>query len=475
MNRFNFIVSLLFAFFLISVANGQVSPTLPEHVSGRVSAAKVEAMHRFAVEKNSNSTARTTTTISNWYNMWDQNYVVGISELFYFDFYQDSNLIDNAPPASSTPYSYFYWLGMGMSFDATDSSYSVNAAVYPVSSPMPDTGQAYSIDSVAFYYKYIRNNVSAVGDSLIVEISRSEIGGVLPDSGAYALRLDTVGAYASYSFYTVPRFASLRYDAVNNDCLDASLMNEPVAAQRFAIPLTTATLADTLPDGDNYFIQALGASGLKILPGTYGVIYIYFKSGVNYPLGTMATSANFLRLYAGEPKGATVFFPQNAYNPVTGYPGSFDDGLMANNLLKYYDTTGFSCIEPVGHEILIPSYGSSTTMVGRVSGYDVPYIMFHVTYDSISGAPAGITNNTKINNPIEIYPNPTSEKINVTNTETGDYIILYDMTGRILQTFTAIDQGNNTFSLNGLCSGLYLVNVLSNTKLPKAMIMVEKL
>jgi|GEM_PF-860009 len=372
-------LSIIILFLFSAVGDAQILTKNPSHVSGHVSAAQQNAMHQFNLKRNSHPTERTTslTPVGCWYDQWDQNYVSGVSVGYYFDIYPDSNLIDDEPPLSG-PYNYIYYHGMGMCFDPSDSSYYYTAFNYPVTSPLPDTVHTYTIDSIAFQYLYIRNNSAAVGDSLIVEVSRTQIGSVPPDSGSYALTIPASPSNAAYCYDSTPRFGSLRYDPTNNDCADSSLMTVPNERVRLAIPLTAATLTDTVAGGVNYFIQSLGTTGIQIIPGTYCVAYAYFKSGVSYPFGTSDSSANFIELFAGEPLGSTVPFMQSSSNSSIGYAGSYNDGLASTNLLEYFDTVGFAYNGTVDHLILIPSYGVQNYI--GTSGFDVMEMMFHVVY-----------------------------------------------------------------------------------------------
>jgi hypothetical protein len=75
----------------------------------------------------------------------------------------------------------------------------------------------------------------------------------------------------------------------------------------------------------------------------------------------------------------------------------------------------------------------------------------------------------------ELYPNPTSDFINISNLKNGDYkITIYDMLGRVVQTNDSKNVSENqilTIPVKGIAKGEYIVNIASgNTSYSKQLL-----
>jgi sugar lactone lactonase YvrE len=69
-------------------------------------------------------------------------------------------------------------------------------------------------------------------------------------------------------------------------------------------------------------------------------------------------------------------------------------------------------------------------------------------------------NNVTQNVSIEVHPNPFSSQLNVTGLNISDRVCVYDVAGRpASDMFTATENGTNTFNIDGLASGAYLLQV----------------
>lgn len=348
----------------------------------------------FLIPKNSSGQ----TTITNWYNEWNDAFDSTNYLSYYFLTYPDSNIL---VPASwgGTAYN-VSTQGLGFSFDPTDHSYSYNT-INPVLPAMMDTGQSFTLDSFMFYYNYLRNNPSTtVVDSVIIEFTRTAAIPSPPDSGVYKLIFSagppiyyswTTDPYTGFPADGTPRYATAIVDnnVLKNDILDSCKMVSPGSKMRFAIPLTNSSPHITSATGvfttSDSMKLSLGAGIYCKYPEKL-VAYVYFKSGVSYPLNTSVTVANTLMLYAGNPTSSSgVPFGQTPSNSSTGYPGSFNTGLINNNITRYGLGGGYTF---GSHEILIPENAYSAD-----AGFDVPNYGFHIKYVTpvapISG-PSGV-------------------------------------------------------------------------------------
>jgi hypothetical protein len=481
---------LLTAGSFILSANAQENTSILFAKPATMSSAKGQALTQEQMDKmnqsssrrlHSNATARTTsgtTSVSTWYDLWSQNNSSS-SAGYYFEVAADSNIYD-----ASTGY-HIGVHGMGMSFDPTDSSYSytnVNggSCLTPIS-PAMTGGQTYTIDSFFANISYVRNNPSATADdSVIIEFVVTPASAAsTDDSGAYALGFSANANFTEISYDTKARFATPHYNSGSgmrgapynaapyiNDCYFDSVFSKKY---RYGFALNATTAGDTDINGFLYLGQlagqGAGLSEMGITPITninssnqYVTTFISFKSGVAYPLGTPYTAANSMKLYAGEPTGASTWFMQSSGNSSIGYAGSYQEGLMAQNQIRYSDT-GFTY--PSGrHDILIPSYAFSNSATSTPTGYDVPEEAFHVVYSNVSLS----TINTKTINTVSAYPNPATSELNVTYSTNNNAVVtvtLTNMVGQVVATQTGVN-GKATFATSTLADGMYIYSVQAN-------------
>jgi len=371
--------------------------------------AEMDQMHKnsfIAREHSGHSSKKTTVTssYSDWYDIWDQNtYIGGPETLYYQIIYPDSTLInDYAPPTS-----YVFGHGMGMSFDPTDSAYSINALSTSVSKAMPLTGQAYVIDSYFAPIRYVRNNTApTVHDSLVIEIFVTVNLAIAStnDSGTYNFTWNTPSpSFYPFTYDETPRWADVRYNSgINapynvapyiNDCYYDSVYTRKY---RYVIPLTNTAL-----DTDAYGLLNLNhAAHLEALPlspaininasNTHAVSYISFKSGVSYTLGTHSSAANYLICYTGAPLGSTTFM-QSCSNPSLSpaYPGSFQNALLATNENRYTDPST-SLYFYNDHNILFPGSAYYPTTVNNVT-LDQWHVTWSCTTPTVGAILGGAT------------------------------------------------------------------------------------
>lgn len=87
------------------------------------------------------------------------------------------------------------------------------------------------------------------------------------------------------------------------------------------------------------------------------------------------------------------------------------------------------------------------------------------SYSAFNPGGSTVTLNETEQGIISIYPNPTSDILNlyIENTENYEQIIITDVNGRVLIT-TQVTSSSFTFDFSDFADGLYLINILSNTE-----------
>ncbi len=355
-------ISLLFILaFSVSSSFGQGSGSsvlqyapieIPSHVLRKVTNPPHQEMH------NEHVAMKTTTGTphADWFDYWNQNFVSGTSNLYSFVTYPDSNLYDNT--TGSSPY-YVYCHGMGMSFDPTDDYYYSAATTSPITDPPITMNQGYTIDSFRFPYEYVKNYASGSGtDSVIIEfiVSAPPAASSTADSGSYLLKIGPSPSFLNITADSTPRFTSAIYTRTSsglgvNECWDAIVAPK----QRYAFPLiisgtgviyTTMNMRLTTP--------------LAVRAGQKVVTFIHFKSANSFSLGTNTSAANYMMLFAGSTAGVSTFPRQAPHNTSTGYPGSYQTGIIAQNQSRYGTGGGYMF---AGHDILIPGVAFSAPIL----------------------------------------------------------------------------------------------------------------
>jgi hypothetical protein len=76
--------------------------------------------------------------------------------------------------------------------------------------------------------------------------------------------------------------------------------------------------------------------------------------------------------------------------------------------------------------------------------------------------------------PLTIYPNPTSQQARLKHDfSNGDKIMVYNVAGQCVQTYTAANQEEILLDVSELSQGIYAVNVLSKGQLFSVKLVVE--
>lgn len=65
---------------------------------------------------------------------------------------------------------------------------------------------------------------------------------------------------------------------------------------------------------------------------------------------------------------------------------------------------------------------------------------------------------------MNIYPNPTSDILNIKTASEIDSIEIYDLLGKRVKTFTESNINNNTIDISQLSKGMYLAKISSDGK-----------
>ncbi len=310
---------------------------------------------------------RTTTgpvVYNDWFDYWNDN-TSTTSTLYSFLTYPDSNILDNT---STTPY-YVYCHGLGMSFDPTDKYFYHGYAMSGggiTDVAIGDT-QTYSVDSFKFPYEYVHNITTSGTDSLIVEFFVTSLPtGSAYDSGTYLLKFNPLASYLSITPDSTPRFASVTYTRTAsafgvNECWDSIITQK----QRYSFPLTASGVSTI------YSTKYMKLFPSLVVPAGQKVVsFIHFKSADSFALGTNATAANYIILFAGSTAGATTWPQQPGHNSATGYPGSYQTGLLDQNQTRY-QPGGYTF---AGHSILIPATAFSSPIIS------VPQQAFHLNW-----------------------------------------------------------------------------------------------
>ena len=363
---------------------------------------------------------------------------------YYNVVYQDSNVYYNGTSGQT-----FIWLyGMGASFDPTDSIYSAEETSLGIV-PNPDSrppihvtaGNAYTVDSIAFPNSYERHTSN--NDSLYIEIAKT--GGTNP--GVYALQYNTPSAHG----YNVtadgrPRFGTAIYSPATNR-LDSIL---PANIVRLGYAMDATMHADTTANGYlNKFLNGVALpTPLSVAPGEIVVAWVSFKSGVSYPLGTIETSANTIRMYTADVSGVGAAPKQTV--------GSYEAGLLAVDNNKY-EPIDSAIIGYQSHNVVVPS-------VAYLADGFTHRFAFHVDCPTCPTLSVADIQKDIVAN---AYPNPATDEVRVPFTLKATADVNVTLTNLMGQVVKSQNMGNTAkaeavFSTSDLANGVYIFTVEAN-------------
>jgi hypothetical protein len=380
---------------------------------------------------------KTTTNMPEWFSYVDILYVTSVSKGYYNVVYQDSNLVYQGSAGLDNVWNY----GMGVSFDPTDSTFfasSVSAGLpdpaYQPSFVVRDTNQ-YWIDSFAFPMKYYRTQAAAL-DTLVIQFAKVNTKySSLNPTGLYSLQFTSSGE----------KFATVAYDSITNRF---SSIVPTSAVTTIKVPLNAAFAADTTANG----YSRIAATGLSlnhyaVAPNEKVISWVTFKSGLNYPLGTNVTNANYIRLYSYDLPGAGAAPIQNQNSRYTG--------LVATTEIKYEYNGDFTY---QGRSVLIPSiaYTADGFMMDMAFKVDCPDCWL-----------VGVKDVNNVFGQVKTYPNPANDKISIAfsmKDAATSTVSITNTVGQVLKTKSLVKSSSSmaTFSTSDLANGVYFYTIESN-------------
>ncbi|MBS1776654.1 MAG: T9SS type A sorting domain-containing protein, partial [Bacteroidetes bacterium] len=139
---------------------------------------------------------------------------------------------------------------------------------------------------------------------------------------------------------------------------------------------------------------------------------------------------------------------------ISWYKNRVMDTTQHSTTFSYFKTPGTDTIIAVIHKASNPCYHNDTSGVRYV------------------WTTTGV-NDLKNHQSMMVYPNPFTDAFTVYGTTSGDRLILYDMTGKMLQVFTASGQTTG-LATEGLQSGCYLLRITDEAGRAKGNIPVMK-
>jgi hypothetical protein len=347
--------------------------------------------------------------------------------------YPDSNLYQ--PLGNPSP---FYWWchGLGYSFDPTSSVFTSNWGNGNVAPPTfaVTNGNPYTIDSIEIVGAYDRfDNVT---DSLIVEIAYSTVQGT------------SMVTWSAGFFYTdgiSPGDSSITLAEPVYIPTTNSIKDSIPTAVRIAIPLTAATVSDTVTGGYHDWYVAL-PQPLNVPAGAKVITFTHFKPGINYPVGTDIAVANQWLSYTENLQGGTHPFQ---------YENDWNGGLIASTDERYQ--VGTPAVLNNGRKVLSVTYAYTSPEVV----FD-PYYAFHIKCTSCPSL--GVKDVNGAISSVNAFPNPANGEINIdfTVANSGNVNVSISNTiGQVIdsKTVNTTGQGKAVFSTSALASGVYFYTV----------------
>lgn len=125
--------------------------------------------------------------------------------------------------------------------------------------------------------------------------------------------------------------------------------------------------------------------------------------------------------------------------------------------------TYVSMMIPAGTHTIVFSYekdysqaqGSDCAWIDNVS---LPCVGIIVIEDVVDPTHVGVTEHSKL--PVAtVYPNPTSEWVNVQSEQPLQRVVLYDLNGRMVKMQRAVDANECQFNMNDVPAGFYMLQV----------------
>ena len=299
------------------------------------------------------------------------------------------------------------------------------------------TTSSYTVDTVVTEFFYHRNlnrqNNNLVVDSLILEIGSNTANSQLP----------TV-SFSSDPFFTdnfgvdAPSFKDLSYKYQNNG------LGVFGNYKRYAIALDSAFFADTTDYGSNIVVLPTTNLG-SVAAGRLVVMGMAFKPGFTWT-ANVDTLNNFNYLsflhyteMSSDHANTTRYFQNNNFNMA----------YVALTDVRYNQNTNWN--------------GSMYPRLGFSKSYDIDqyYFMYKISSTNAGIVTVGL-NEVGANNAASVYPNPTTNSINVSlNNATS--LKLVDLNGKVVYTENVSNKNNTVIDMNNLAKVIYSLQVVTNS------------
>ena len=197
--------------------------------------------------------------------------------------------------------------------------------------------------------------------------------------------------------------------------------------------------------------------------------------------GTVYSDA-YLALGSADPR-AKCFICRSGLYPSQGTLATMFAGDTANYLYGSSDTlisdVGINLAFKIGHLASVDTVGASDSALRTTSVMEAPnraIINFAYNFNGSSIGSGVLRNNVVAKNaPINIYPNPAKNLLNITDLAENDRIMLFNLMGAKVMDHIATGASVNQIFIAELTAGHYLLQVSDNKGVVKARMPVQKL
>ncbi len=414
----------------------------------------LKALHGAANKKNRGG--------SRWYDIVDaiDKDQGGGGAIYQNDNYnilwQDSTLLAPFGSGANTVYDGIWIKSIAAFFDPSDPRYN-DPAQYPNEVAI-NKSSTYTLDSLFLPFIYRRNlSKPSVVDTLVVSVIKGNGGGNNADLGIryYGPATATATNHNVDTLRFLHGFLNLNTASNNLFTFEASV---PANVVNLKIPLTAATLNDTLSNGFNYFQIPIN---MQIPAGYIPAVSVTFKSGDTwipyvdtlYISGNTNYKFNHFRFVA---------FEENA-----GLYQTYIKNYYSQSSIMRNDTTGW-------HNWHIPSYAFTNTT------YEHHWFSWKATCANCGTV--GINNTEDPTAQLSVYPNPSNGLLHLNlNAETewrNTQLELISFDGKIIYTeaipkIAANNPFTKTLNVASVAKGIYLLKMTADNHSAVQKIIIE--
>ena len=197
--------------------------------------------------------------------------------------------------------------------------------------------------------------------------------------------------------------------------------------------------------------------------------------------GTVYSDA-YLALGTGDPR-AKCFINRTGLMPNFGTLATMYAVDTANYLYNLGDTlnadVAINLAFKIGHLASVDTVGASDSALRTTSSYIPPnraIINYAYNFNGAYIAAGALHNNNIVSSSnVMVYPNPVKNTINVTGLNKNEQVNIYNMMGVKVLSFTANGNSVNTFNINDLAFGHYLLQVIDINGNVKTRTPIQKL